>query len=109
VSYTAASQIAEVIDDNGNAVSTQYDTANRVRQVTDAKGNASLITYDGDSNRLTATRGSGLGARIKSSSRTTRRQPDRLVVSYDVPGTTSTYMISRQRTRSIDAHTEIQG
>ncbi|MHC4463999.1 MAG: RHS repeat domain-containing protein, partial [Planctomycetota bacterium] len=44
--YNDNSQLARVVDDNGNQRHFEYDTANRLRAVTDAKENKVICSYD---------------------------------------------------------------
>ena len=50
--YSDCSQVLRVIDDNGQATRTVYDTANRLVQVVDAKSNTLTHIYDANGNEV---------------------------------------------------------
>jgi RHS repeat-associated protein len=50
LTYSDASAVVRLVDDNGHADGVTYDSAHRVRTVTDAKGNTTTYEYDANSN-----------------------------------------------------------
>ena len=50
VDYSPDSQMADILDPDGNSTQYHYDTANRLTLVVDPAGNSIVTTYDSDSN-----------------------------------------------------------